>query len=232
MLAIFKREIRAYFYSPIAYILIGLFMFLASFAFRENLRGMYADFNGNLSFLAIVLVFLIPILTMRMLAEDRKSGTEVLLVTSPANLTSIVLGKYFAALFVFLVMTVLTFIYPIILFIFGKPALPQMLGAYLGFILLGATFIAVGMFASSLTENQIIAAVIGMVSLLFMVLLRGMAETFGGITSKVLNWFSLLSRYDDFTRGILDVGPIVYYISFTAVFIFLTIRVIEKRRWS
>ncbi len=232
MFAIFKREIKAYFYSPIAYVLIGLFIFVASFTFRDNLQNGYADFNGNLSFLGVIIMFIIPILTMRIIAEDRKNGTEVLLITSPVNLTSIVLGKYFAAMFVFIVMTVITFVYPIIMLMYGNPAVPQMIGGYIGFILLGAAFTAVGVFASSLTESQVIAAVISFVSLLMMLFMRGAAASFGGMVSKVLNWFSLLSRYEDFNTWILDISAIIYYLSFTAVFLFLAIRVIEKRRWS
>lgn len=235
MLAIFMRELKAYFYSPIAYALIGFYIILSSIFFMLiNLNPGYpnADFSGNLSTMGFLLMFIIPILTMKIIAEDRKNGTEVLLVTSPASLTNIVLGKYLASFTVFLVMTCLTFIYPIITFIFGKPPVAQLIGAYLGFILLGASFISVGVFASSLSENQVVAAVVSFVSLLIMWLMDSIAGFVGGWGAQILNWFSLLSRYDDFSRGVLNVAPIVYYLSFTAVFIFLTIRVIEKRRWS
>lgn len=232
MLAIIKREVRAYFYSPIAYVLIGLYILLSSIFFLPNLFSQIADFNTNLSTMGFILLFIVPILTMRILAEDRKNGTEVLLITSPVNLTSIVLGKYIAAVTIFLIMTAITFIYPIILFIFGSPPLAQTIGGYIGFILLGATFISIGLFASSLTENQIIAAVVAFVMLLVMWITDALAGMFGGFLSKVLSWFSLMSRYNDFNLGILNLSPIIYYLSFTGVFIFLTIRVIEKRRWS
>jgi len=232
MRAIFWKEVKSYFYSPIAYILIGLFTLLTSIFFLGNLYRRYADFNPVLSTMGFILLFIVPILTMRILEEDRKNGTEVLLITSPASLTSIVLGKYFAAFFVFLVMTCITFIYPIILFAFGGQPTAQLVGGYIGFILLGASFISVGLFASSLTENQIVAAVIGFISLLIMWIADSVGMVVGGFASKVLNWFSLLSRYEDFNNGILSLSPIVYYLSFTAVFIFLTVRVIERRRWS
>lgn len=232
MYAIFKREVKAYFYSPIAYVLIGMFIFISSIFFLQNLFGQSGDFNNNLQSMCVILLFIIPILTMKLLAEDRKNGTEVLLVTSPASLTNIVLGKFLAAFFVFFIMTVATFIYPIIQIAFGSALTAQLVGGYVGFILLGASCISVGVFASSLTENQIIAAVIGFISLLTMWLIDFVAKFAQGIVSKVLMWFSIVSRYDDFNRGILNLSPIVYYLSFIAVFLFLTIRVIEKRRWS
>jgi ABC-2 type transport system permease protein len=233
MFTIFKREVNAYFYSPIAYVIIGLFTLLASLFFSGTLVSGTAEFNSTLSALGIVLVFIIPILTMRILAEDKKNGTDVLLITSPVSITATVVGKYLAAVLVFGVMTVITFIYPLILFIVGSPALPQLVGGYVGFFLLGSTFIAIGVFASSLTENQVIAAVIGFVSLLLMWFIDFLAGTFlTGIASQILSWFSLLSRYKDFNSGIFDLAPVVYYLSFIVVFLFLTIRVVEKRRWS
>ncbi|HHV60881.1 MAG TPA: ABC transporter permease [Clostridiaceae bacterium] len=232
MLAVFKREVRAYFYSPIAYVLIGFYILLCSIFFLPNLYGGRADFNSNLSSMGFLLLFIVPILTMRIYAEDRKNGTEVLLMTTPVRLTGVVLGKYFAVLFVFLVMTAITLIYPIILAIFGNPPVSQIVGGYVGFILLGATFISIGVFASSLTENQIIAAVVAFVMLLVMWLMDAISSMLSGLLSKALSWFSLLARYSEFNLGILNISPIVYYLSFTAVFIFLTVRVIEKRRWS
>lgn len=233
MLAIYKKELKSYFYSPIAYALIGFFILLSSvFFILINLQQSYADFSGNLSTMGFLLLFIVPILTMKILAEERKNGTEVILVTSPASIANIVIGKFLASLTVFMVMVVITFIYPIILFSFGKPPFATLIGAYVGFVLLGAAFISVGVLASALTDSQVVAALIGFVSLLVMWLMDSIAGFVGGFIAKVLNWFSLLSRYDSFNRGILDLSPIVYYISFTAVFVFLTIQVIERRRWS
>ncbi len=232
MLSIFKKEFKSYFSSPIAYVMIGLFIFISSMIFYINLNASTAEYSFNLNNMALILILIVPILTMKVLADERKSGTEVLLITSPASITSIVVGKYLAAFAVFLVMTSITFIYPIILSILGEPAIAEIVGGYVGFILLGASFIAFGVFSSSLTESQIIAAIVSVVGLIFMWLLQGIAPGLGGIWSKILNWFSLYSRTEDFFAGILSLGPIVYYLSFSAVFIFLTIRVIEKRRWS
>lgn len=232
MAAIFWKEVKSYFYSPMAYILIGLFMLLTSIFFLPNLLYGVGSFTNGLSNMGFILLFIVPVLTMRILAEDRKNGTEVLLITSPASITSIVAGKYLAACFVFIIMTVLSFIYPIVLLAFGATFTVDLIGAYIGFILLGMTYIAVGVFASSLTESQVVAVIIGYVSLLLMWLSDSLASMVGGFASKILGWFSLLSRYEDFTRGILGLSPVVYYLSFILVFLFLTVRVIEKRRWS
>jgi ABC-2 type transport system permease protein len=233
MFAIFKREIKSYFYSPIAYILIGLFTILSSLFFiLTNISYGSAQLSGLLSNMGFILLFITPILTMRTLAEDRKNGTEVLLVTSPASIGKIVLGKYFAALSVFLIMTCITLIYPLILSIFGNPSAAPIIGGYVGFILLGAAFISIGVFASSLTENQIIAAVVSFAILLVIWLVEYIGNYFGGTISKVLNYFALLARYEEFNNGILSLSPVVFFISFIGVFLFLTTRVIERRRWG
>lgn len=232
MWSIYKKELNSYFHSPIAYVLIGLFILLAAIFFYPLVMSLYGDFTAVLGTLGFVLLFVVPILTMRILAEDRKNGTEVLLLTSPTNLTKIVVGKFFAAYTVFLLMAAITFIFPIIMAFFGGPISPQLIGAYVGFLLLGACFISFGVFASSLTENQIIAAVIGFVGLMIMWLADSLSPSVGGFLGKVLGWISLMTRYNDFYNGILGLGPIVYYLTFTSVFIFLTIRVIERRRWS
>ncbi|OGO80668.1 MAG: ABC transporter permease [Clostridiales bacterium GWC2_40_7] len=233
MAAIFWKEVKSYFYSPIAYVLIGLFIVLTSIFFTfGNLLSMSGNFNGVLGNAIVFLVFIIPILTMKIMAEDRKNGTEVLLLTSPASLTSIVVGKFLASYFVYVVLTVITFIYPIVLLAFGGQFTPSMVGGYIGFLLLGAAFISVGIFASALTESQVIAAVIGVVSLFVMYIAGSISTSIGGVVGKILDWFSLLNRYDDFSNGILGLTPVVYYLSFVGVFLFLTVRIIEKRRWS
>lgn len=233
MLAIFKKEFKSYFTSPMAYIMIGLFVLISSIMFfYVNLSSRMADFSYNLNFMSIILILIIPILTMKVLADERKSGTEVMLITSPTGLTSIVVGKYLAAFAVFLIMTAITSIYPIIISALGEPSVSEIVGGYVGFILLGAAFIAFGIFASSLTESQIISAIVSIVGLVIMWLLQGIAPSLGGISADILTWFSLFSRTEDFYAGILSLGPVVYYVSFSAVFVFLAIRVIEKRRWS
>lgn len=236
MVAIFKREVKSYFNSPVAYVLIGMFVLLSSIVFTlMNLNTANPDngnFTSNLTNMWFLLIFILPLLTMKSIAEERKNGTEVLLVTAPVTVTSIVLAKFLAVFFVFMVMTVISFIYPVLLIILGGSFSAQLLGAYIGFILLGASMIAVGIFASSLTENQIISALVSFVSLIAMLFAGSLGDLLGGTASKILNWFSLFSRYDDFSRGILSLSPIIYYLSFIFAFIFLTVMVIQRRRWS
>jgi len=232
MWAVYKKELNSYFHSPIAYVLIGLFVLLTSIFFYPYVMSLYGDFTPVLSTMGFILLFIVPILTMRILAEDRKNGTEVLLLTSPTGLGKIVFGKFLAAYSVFFVMTAITLVFPIIMAMFGGPFTPQVVGAYVGFLLLGASLISFGVFASSLTENQIIAAVIGFVGLMIMWVADSISPVVGGFLGRVLGWVSLMTRYNDFYNGILGLGPIVYYLTFTGVFIFLTIRVIERRRWS
>jgi len=234
MLAIWKREVQAYFYQPIAYVLIGLFFLVSSIYFTMGtVASGYAEMNGLLQSIIFLFTFITPILTMRILTEDRKNGTEVLLVTSPVEITDIVLGKFLAAFTVFLVMFASTLLYTVILYILGgKPEVPMLIGGYLAFLLVGAAFISIGVFASSLTENQIVAAIISFVILLLINLMDAIVYYVGGFIGKVLEVFSLLSRYGDMNSGILDLTSIIYYLSFTAVFLFLTTRVIDRRRWS
>jgi len=233
MLAIWKRDFKSYFNSPIAYVLIGLFMFLSSYFFNNYLSYGSSDVTSSLvSDMSFLLLFVIPILTMKSIAEDKKNGTEVLLLTSPARVTEIVMGKFLALYSVFLIMTGFTLIFPIILIVFGGPDLALILSSYLGFILYGAVFVAVGLFASSLTENQIVAAIIGFVGLFVLYTIKFLASFFSGFMYDVFTWLSINDRYTDFMNGIIDITSIVFMISLAAIFIYLTVRVIERKRWS
>jgi len=231
MFTVAKKEISTYFKSPIAYILIGLFMLMISIMFYTPFSIGSGDFMPVLQNMGFFLIFLVPIMTMRILAEDRKNGTEVLLLTSPTSLTQIILGKFLAMYFVFLVITILSMIYPIINFAYGGMFTVQLVGGYIGFLLLGSSFVAIGVFASAVTENQIVAAIISFVTLLIMWMADAFSTQVGGVIGTIMGWISLLSRYDIFTKGILGLPEIAYFILFTGLFIFLTIRVIERRRW-
>lgn len=231
MFTVAKKEISTYFKSPIAYVLIGLFMLMVSILFYTPFSVGLGDFMGVLENMGFFLIFLVPIMTMRILAEDRKNGTEVLLLTSPTSLTKIVVGKFIAMYFVFLIITVLSLIYPIINFAYGGIFTVQLVGGYIGFLLLGAAFVSIGVFASAVTENQIVAAIISFVSLLIMWMADAFSTQVGGQIGTAMGWISLLSRYNIFTQGILGLPEIMYFILFTGLFIFLTIRIIERRRW-
>lgn len=188
MIAIFKKELRSFFLTPVGYIFTGFFLLISGFFFAaENLFPANPNFNHMLGTIAFVFMILVPILTMRLLAEESKQKTDQLLLTSPLNVTEIVLGKFFAAVTVFLLTVSITFIYPIILSCFGTIALPEIIGGYIGFILLGASFIAIGLFVSSLTENQLVAAIITFSSLLFFWVMDSLEQLLpGGILSGVV----------------------------------------------
>ena len=223
MLAVFKKEFKSYFYSPMAYIVIGLFIVVTSFIFCYFFLPQ-GDFTPMLDMIVYLQFLLVPMLTMRLLTEDRKNGTESLLLTSPTKLASIVVGKYLAALAVFMAMVALSWVYPLVLLGFGGVVTAKLVGGYVGYVLIGAAFIAFGLFASSLTENQFIAAVITIVGLLVIQLAETLASSIEGFVGKVFDWFSLLARFRIFIRGVFDIVPIVYLLSFIVLFVFLTVR--------
>lgn len=234
MKAIFKKEFRNYFLSPVGYIFVGVFTALAAMFFSSGiLQSQRADISLMFSDINVVYLFLASLLTMRLLAEEKNKRTDQLLLSSPVSVTEIVLGKYFAAMAVFGVTILLSLIFPAIMFKFGSPALSEVIGSYIGFILLWGAFIAIGVFISSLTESQMIAGVFTFAGLLLIYFINWFRSSVQNpVLSKVIGWFSLLDRYSEFQSGILDVENIIYYLSFIFVFLFLTVRVIDKRRYS
>lgn len=234
MAAIFKKEFRNYFMSPIGYIFVAVFTFLASMFFSSGiLMSQQADITIMFSDINLVYLFLAALLTMRLLSEEKNKKTDQLLLSSPVGITEIVLGKYLAAMAVFGVTILISLVYPAIMFKFGNPSLSEVIGSYIGFILLWGAFISVGVFISSLTESQMIAGVFTFASLLLIYFISWFESSLQNeIAKKVVNWFSLLSRYSEFQSGILNIENIIYYLSFIFVFLFLTVRVIDKRRYS
>lgn len=224
MLAILKKEFKNYFLTPIGYIFIGLFLIMFSlFFYSEVYQNHYLNYEYIFFSGATILTFIVPILTMRTFSEERKDGTEQLLLTAPRSVTSIVLGKFFAALIVLLIAVVLTFIYYIILMFLGNPNIKTSLVTVFGFILLGAALISFGMFASSITENQVIAAI---VSIAFYVI------TWIGTPylSQSLEPLGLMNMFNRFGNGQIACTEVVAFISYTVLFILLTIIVIQRRK--
>jgi ABC-2 type transport system permease protein len=255
--AIFKREFAAYFRSPMGYVLFAIFLALFGLYFGILILQSYIDMVSVINFLQYFLFAIIPMLTMRIFSEDRKNGTEVLLYTSPASTLEIVVAKYLAALALFLLMTAGTFIHVVITGLFGGVLKVEVLGAYIGFIFLGAAYIAIGIFASAMTENQIIAAIISFVTIFVLTILDAVAGALGMVASSLLNNFNFLgwltdlqidkvgqaitsglewvnptTRISNLLKGIFEVSPLVFFLSIIAAFLFLTNRIIEKRRWS
>jgi ABC-2 type transport system permease protein len=234
MWAVYKREVKSYFLSPLGYVVMGFFLLVSGFFFTaNNIFPMSSDFNAVLGNTSFIFMMLVPILTMRLLSEEKKTKTDQMLITSPLSLTAIVVGKYLAAVSVFLITLVVSFVYPIILLAFGQPSVGEMVSGYIGFFLMGCTFIAVGLFISALTENQITAATSTFGILLLLWVIDWVTPNINSpVVVSIVEWISVLKRFSNFMMGVLSPSPIIYYLSFTALFVFLTIRVIEKRRWS
>lgn len=234
MLAIWKKELQAYYLSPIAYVFTGVFLLVSGLFFTlYNVLSYSASFLNTLSSLTFLFMLVVPILTMRLLSEERLNKTDQLLLTAPVTLTAVVVGKYMAAVTVFLLTLVISLVYPLVLTIFGNPAFGEILTGYIGFFLMGSAIISVGVLMSALTESQVTAAVTTFGILLFLQLIEYVAPNLDiAWLVTAFNWLSLYSRFDSFAAGLLALVPCLYYISFISVFLFLTIRVMDRRRWS
>lgn len=287
MAAIYKREMKMYFNSMIGYVFIAFFVLITAVYFSlQNILSLNPQFEYVFSSVIMMFLILAPILTMRLLSEETKQKTDQLLLTAPVSIVGIVMGKFLAAVTVFIISLLITAIFPIILSLYGTISVAHILGSYIGFLLLGSSFIAVGLWISSITDNQIVSAVatFAAVFLLLMVetivssasgnltfslmfafliailialyfysntkdfsvaaivfiieaavifiLYMKMPSLFDGLAGKFASMFAVLTRYNYFAMGLLDLGSVVYFLSFIGVFLYFTVRVIEKRRWS
>ncbi|MDE6003902.1 MAG: ABC transporter permease subunit [Oscillospiraceae bacterium] len=232
--AIYRREVGAFFSSSIAYIFLAVFYIFSGFFFTlNNIAVGSTNLSGVFSTLFFISIFLIPILTMRLFSEEKKQRTEQGLLTAPVSLNGIVLGKYFAALTIFVIAVSIIFIYGFILSLYGTVAWLTLFANYLAIILVGSAFIAVGLFISSLTENQLVAAIGGIVCLAMLFLIDVVAS-FVKIDwlQSLLYDLSFYTRYYEFTCGIFNLSSVLFYLSTAVLFNFFTVRVFEKRRWS
>lgn len=235
MFAIYKRELRAYFVTPLGYIFCGMFLLVSGLLFYWTTLAEQSTESLSEYFLYLVMMFaiLIPLLTMKLLADDRRIKTEQLLLTAPVSLTGMVMGKYLAALTIYGCTFLVNFFNFVLLYLYGTPNTAAILANILGTFLIGAAFIAVGLFLSSLTQSQLIAAVSSIGVIVAMLLLFFVIEyvPYAWLRS-VLQWFSVVDRYLPFMNQSLSIPAVVYYLSLAALFVFLTVRVYDKRRWS
>lgn len=234
MIAIYKREMRAYFTTPIAYVLTAVFSAVAGILFCIcTLQMQTSDSSAYFQFLMYVYIVIIALLTMKSFSEEKRARTEQLLLTSPVSLTGMVMAKFLAAFTLFLGTLVLTVPFFAVLSMYSDPNWAKIIGCTVGIILIGSCFIAVGLFMSSLTENQLAAAV-GTIAVLCGLVMTSVLNSVIDFypVRAVLSWISIYSRFANFTYGIFDIPAAVYYISVSAVFIFLTVRVYEKRRYA
>ncbi|MBI4859816.1 MAG: ABC transporter permease subunit [Candidatus Riflebacteria bacterium] len=231
---VFKKEMKTYFVSPIAYIIAFCYLFISGYMFTAHLmQTKHATLAGFLQNNGVVLLLLVPILTMRLLAEERRQKTIELLLTSPLTPTQIVLGKYFACLGLLTAMMGMTLLYPYVLVqLGGNPDWGPVKTGYLGLWLLSACFVAIGLFTSSLTDNQLVAAVVSFVILLILWIASwSSAYLEAGTMTTVVEALSILMPFADFVRGLVESRYYIYYVSIVVVFLFASVRMLEASRW-
>ncbi len=252
ILAITQKELKSYFSSPIAYIVIGLwslmygyfFVALLNFFVRQSMQmnqfGMQGPqaMNVNqqlvrplLQNVLILILFLMPMVTMRSYSEEKRSGTIELLLTSPITDFQIVLGKFFGAMALYGTMLAVTLIHIGLLFVYGRPEWKPIATAYLGLLLMGGCFIAVGLFISSLTKNQIVAGMVTFAVFLMLWIITWIGSFSGPTVDKLTQYLSIVDHFDDFGKGVLDTTHLIYYVSFITFGLFLTAKSVDSERW-
>jgi ABC-2 type transport system permease protein len=247
--AIAQRELNAYFSSPIAYVLIGFFALLFGWFFYVPLayfeqQSMQSGMNPGqvmninqmlvgptLMNTTVIMLFLFPLITMRTYAEEKRSGTIELLLTSPITDVQIILGKFLGAMLLYAAMLAVTTIHMAILFIFGDPEWKPIATGYLGLLMMGGCFLSLGLFISSLTKNQIVAAMATFAVFLMLWVINWIGTFVGPTTQSVLAHLSLTDHFDDFAKGIIDTKHVIYYLSFMAFGLFLTAKSVDSERW-
>jgi ABC-2 type transport system permease protein len=233
------KELQGYFTQPVAYVVLTVFLLLGGWFFFAMLRQFdqmvqliqMMGQTDQLHDLSIVLVIVMPALTMRVFAEEKRTGTYELLLTAPIRTGEIVAGKFIAAASFTLIMIALAWIFPLILIIFGDPEVGVMFAGYVGLSLLALSFVAVGLFTSSLTQNQIVAAISSFGMLILLYVISWPAEAGGGIVSSVLTYLSLPEHFSTMTRGVIDTSDLVFFLSVIVLALFLTQRSVESARW-
>jgi ABC-2 type transport system permease protein len=249
VLAIANKELRSYFASPIAYVIIGLFALLFGWFFYVYLTffvqrstGM-AQFGGGATNInqdmiryvlmnsAVIILFVMPMITMRTYAEEKRSGTIELLLTSPLTDVQIILGKFFGAMGLYASMLLVTVLYMGILFIYGNPEWRPIAAGYLGLLLMGGCFVSVGLLISSLTKNQIVAGVLTFAVFLMLWVVNWIGEQSGPMTRAIVDYLSIVQHFDDFARGVIDSKHVIYCLSFITFGLFLTAKSVDSERW-
>ena len=286
MFAVFKKELRTYFNTLSGYVFLGFFVLINAYFFSNfNIGQGIPTYSNTMMYTLSMFLILIPVMTMRLFAEEARQKTDQLLYTSPVSVSKIVVGKFLSAAVLFLIGLIIIALFPLILSYYGEVPFWETFCCFLGYFLLGASLISVGLFISVLTDNQIVAAVGTFAAVFFFLMMDGIIESmpmdtasslafvafiifvisfvlyngtkniivsaslfaagiiieagfyfydnliFDGIIIKVLNWFSVLNRFEGFYMGVFKLSDVVYYISFIAVFLYITVNTIEKRRW-
>ena len=234
MFAIFKREFRAYFTSPLGYVFLAIFYaFSGLFFYIFALSVGSTDISSVFLMMFMVLMVFVPLLTMRLLSEDKKQKTDQLTLTAPVSLLSIVMGKFLAAYAIFAIGVAVMPVYGFVMSTFAKVSWLPIWGNTVGLLLLGGIFVSIGLFVSSLTENQMIAAIGSFFINLMILLMNTLTSALPtGFLQDVLSCISVYSRYSQITNGIFSLSSLIFFVSVIFIFLFLTVRVLEKRRWA
>ena len=234
MFAIFKRELKAYFTSPLGYVFLAIFYaFSGLFFYIFSLSVGSTDISSVFLMLFMVLMVFVPLLTMRLLSEDKKQKTDQLILTAPVSLLSIVMGKFLAAYAIFAIGVAVMPVYGFVMSTFATVSWLPIWGNTVGLLLLGGIFVSIGLFISSLTENQMIAAIGGFFINLMILLMNTLKSALpNGFLQDVLSSISVYSRYSEITSGIFSLSSLIFFVSVIFIFLFLTVRVLEKRRWA
>lgn len=234
MFAIFKRELKAYFTSPLGYVFLAIFYaFSGLFFYIFSLSVGSTDISSVFLMMFMVLMVFVPLLTMRLLSEDKKQKTDQLILTAPVSLLSIVMGKFLAAYAIFAIGVAVMPVYGFVMSTFATVSWLPIWGNTVGLLLLGGIFVSIGLFISSLTENQMIAAIGGFFINLMILLMNTLKSALPkGFLQDVLSSISVYSRYSEITSGIFSLSSLIFFVSVIFIFLFLTVRVLEKRRWA
>lgn len=234
MFAIFKRELKAYFTSPLGYVFLAIFYaFSGLFFYIFSLSVGSTDISSVFLMMFIVLMVFVPLLTMRLLSEDKKQKTDQLILTAPVSLLSIGMGKFLAAYAIFAIGVAVMPVYGFVMSTFATVSWLPIWGNTVGLLLLGGIFVSIGLFISSLTENQMIAAIGGFFINLMILLMNTLKSALpNGFLQDVLSSISVYSRYSEITSGIFSLSSLIFFVSVIFIFLFLTVRVLEKRRWA
>lgn len=248
IIAIAHKELRSYFSSPIAYIIIGFFalpfgvffyLYLGAFV-RQSLQ--MAQYGGSMNInqqviryvlqnASVIILFVMPMITMRTYAEEKRSGTIELLLTSPVTDLQIIIGKFLGALGLYVAMLLVTVLYVGILFVYGNPEWRPLIAAYLGLLLMGGAFLSLGLLISSTTNNQIVAGIVSFVVFLLLWIIGWFAESAGPTVGAVTRYLSITEHFDDFSKGIIDTKHVIYYLSLITFGLFLTSKSVDSERW-
>ena len=248
ILAIAQKELRSYFSSPIAYIIIGFFalpfgvffyLYLGAFV-RQSLQ--MAQYGGSMNInqqviryvlqnASVIILFVMPMITMRTYSEEKRSGTIELLLTSPVTDVQIIIGKFLGALGLYVAMLLVTVVYIAILFVYGNPEWRPLVASYLGLLLMGGAFLSIGLLISSTTNNQIVAGIITFVVFLMLWIVGWFAESSGPVMGDITKYLSITEHFDDFSKGIIDTKHVIYYLSLITFGLFLTAKSVDSERW-